>query len=151
MIQRIQSLYLLVAAAFMFLFYLFPIATFTTNDFVFEFFNCHITHPENLEPPVALLPLAIIPFLSIVTSLFTVLMFKKRRLQLRLGKVNYGLVFLTLVFVVFYFFRINKMLATDFTYGFSIIFPILTLILIYLANKNIKKDEKLVRAADRIR
>lgn len=151
MIQRIQSVYLLIAAVFMFLFYLFPIAIFTTDAFAFEFFNCHITHPENLEPPVALLPLAILPFLSLLFSLLSVFLFKNRKLQIRINKLNILLLVLVIVAVAFYFVRINNLLEGTVAYGFSGIFPLVTLVLVFMANKAIRRDDNLVRAADRIR
>ena len=151
MIQRIQTLYLLAAAVFMVLFYLFPIAIFTTDTFAFEFFNCRLTHPENLKPPITLVPLAILPLLSIVLSMTAIFMFKKRKLQMRLGKLNM-LILLTVMSVgVFYLYRIGGLLGGDVSYGYSGIFPVVTFVIIIMANRAIKSDDDLVRAADRIR
>lgn len=151
MIQRVQSVYLLLAAVLMFVFYLFPIATFTTDAFAFEFYNCHITHPENLEPPIALLPLAILPFISLLLSLISIFLFKKRKLQLRVNKLNLLVLLFVVAAVVFYFVRIGNLLGGDVKYGFSGILPLVIVVLVLMANKAIKNDEKLVRAADRIR
>lgn len=151
MIQRIQSVYMLLAAAIMVIFYFFPIAVFSTNEFAFEFYNCHITHPENLEPPVALLPLAILPFISVLMSLVVIFMYKNRKLQRRLNKVNLLVLLLVVVAVVFYFFRIGNLLQGDVRYGFSGILPLIGMVLVFMANKAIKNDDNLVKAADRIR
>ena len=151
MIQRIQTIYLLLAVIFMLLFYIFPIAIFTTDIFAFEFFNCHITHPENLQPPLPLLPLAILPMFSIIVSLVAIFLYKKRKPQRRLGKVNMMIVFIVIIITVFYFFKIKEFLDGSVQYGFSAIFPVLVFVMLLLANKAIKKDDDLVKAADRIR
>ena len=151
MIQRIQTIYLLLAVIFMLLFYIFPIAIFTTDIFAFEFFNCHITHPENLQPPLPLLPLAILPMFSIIVSLVAIFLYKKRKPQRRLGKVNLMIVFTVIVITIFYFFKIKEFLDGSVQYGFSAIFPVLVFVMLLLANKAIKKDDDLVKAADRIR
>ena len=151
MIQRVQSIYLLVASIFMLLFYVFPIAVFTTSTFAFEFFNCHITHPENLEPPITLAPLAILPLLSILISFVTIFLFKKRKIQMRLSKINLLLIFTIIVVTILYFLKISELLDGDVQYGFSGIFPILAFIVTIMAHSAINKDEELVRSADRIR
>lgn len=151
MIQRIQTIYLFFAALFILLYYMFPIAVFTTDAYVFEFFNCHISHPENLQPPVTMVPLAILPLFSLLLSLISIFLFKRRKLQMRLGKINMLMVFTTLVVSVFYFFKINDLLAGTVNYGFSTLFPMLAFAMIFMANKSIRKDENLIRSADRIR
>lgn len=135
----------------MLLFYMFPIAIFTTDTFSFEFFNCHLTHPENLEPPITLLPLAILPFFSILISFITIFFFKKRKIQMRLAKINLLLIVTIIVVTILYFIRLSQLLEGDIQYGFSGIFPVLTFIITILAFSAINKDEKLVKSADRIR
>ncbi len=151
MIQRIQTIYLFAAVIFMLLFYLFPIAIFTTEIFSFEFFNCHITHPENLKPNIPLFPLAVLPVLSMLTSFIAIFLYKNRKLQMRLGKVNMFLVFTILAVTVVYFIKLKNLLDGSVQYGFSAIFPILSFVSIVLANRAINSDEKLIKAADRIR
>ncbi|MDA3890144.1 MAG: DUF4293 domain-containing protein [Salinivirgaceae bacterium] len=151
MIQRIQSVYLLIAAICMLLFYMFPIAVFTTEAYTFEFFNCHITHPENLEPPIALLPLAVLPVLSMLLGLVVIFLFKNRKLQMRINKINMLVVISVIAIAGFYFSKIRALLNGEVSYGFALVFPILTIVFLILANRAINYDEKLVRAADRIR
>lgn len=151
MIQRIQTLYLLTAAVFMVLFYMFPIAIFTTDTFAFEFFNCRLTHPENLKPPITLAPLAVLPLFSILLSLVAIFMYKKRKFQMRLGKLNMMVLLVVGVVSVFYLYKIGGLLGGDVTYGYSGIFPVLTFIILVMANRAIKSDDDLVRSADRIR
>jgi len=151
MIQRIQSVYLLIAAAFMLLFYMVPICVFVTDTFSYQFFSCHLTHPENLEPPVALMPLTLLPILSAIISLYSIFLYKKRKLQMRMGKINMLLIFTVFVIMLLYIYRIDALLAGKVKIGFSGIFPLLAFIFIVMANKGIKHDDDLVRSADRIR
>ncbi len=151
MIQRIQTVYLLLATLFMFLFYIFPVSIFITDLFTYEFHNCHITHPENIEVPVTLIPLAAIPLLSGLISFVTIFLFKNRKLQIKLGKINMLVILSVLGLTVYYFIKISNLLGGEVKYGIAGIFPVLAFIMIILANKAIKKDEELVRAADRIR
>lgn len=151
MIQRVQTIYLLIATILMLLFYIFPIAIFTTDTFSFEFFNCHLTHPENLEPPITLLPLAILPSLSIVISFVSIFLYKKRKLQMRLGKINLLLIFTITVVTILYFLKLSELLNGSVQYGFSGIFPVLAFIITAMGISAINKDEKLVKSIDRIR
>jgi hypothetical protein len=50
-----------------------------------------------------------------------------------------------------YFFRIGSMLNTGGQWAFGAIIPLVAFLFVLLAHRNIKKDEKLVRSADRIR
>ena len=151
MIQRIQTIYLLLAALFMLLFYIFPIAIFNTDVFAFEFFNCHLTHPEDLKPPITLTPLAILPSISILISFISIFLFKKRKTQMRMGKVNMLLIFTIIGTTVLYFFKLSDLLDGTVQYGFAGVFPLLAFITTIMANSAINSDEKLVRSADRIR
>jgi len=151
MIQRIQTVYLLLATILMVLFYIYPIATFTTSTFQFDFFNCHITHPKDLPPPIALLPLAILPTISILMSTISIFLYKKRKTQILLGRINTLFILLTIITTVLYYLRIDNLLKGTSSIGFAGIFPILAFVFIIMANSAIKKDEELVRSADRIR
>lgn len=151
MIQRIQSIYLLVATALVLIFYMFPIAVFVTPAFPYEFYSCHLTHPENLNPPITLFPLALLPIFSGILSVISIFMFKKRKLQMRLGKINMLILFTTIVFMFMYIYKIDSLLSGTVTYGFSGIFPVIAFGMVLMANRAIKSDDDLVRSADRIR
>ena len=151
MIQRIQTIYILLAALFMVLFYLLPIATFITDDFAFEFFNCHLTHPDDAKSLVTLIPLAILPSITVLISVISILLFKKRKIQMHLCKINMLLIATTIIVGVFYFLKIADLVDGSVQYGFAVIFPLLAFVTTAMANSAIKKDDDLVRSADRIR
>lgn len=148
MIQRKQSLFLLGTAIIATIIIFLPFQTLTTTDTVWplcltpgcssEIMNSSIYAPMILN------------FLVIILSFITIFQFKKRVLQYKLA----NLVALLNVFVVGLFFLLSftKEGVTG-TINFSIgaFLPVLGIILAFLAAHFIKKDELLVRSADRIR
>jgi hypothetical protein len=93
--------------------------------------------------------------LTAIVPLVTLFLFKKRLLQIRLCAVNIVLLLGTLIFIAIYYYLGSRFFA-EFSYevrGFKIaaIFPLLSLVLTYLAARAIFKDEMLVRSLDRIR
>ena len=131
MIQRIQSIYLLIVSLISISSYLiFPKINFTFNDLSF-------------------MNLFVIPYLCLgfFVSFFNIFLFKKRALQLILNKIHL-LIHLLILVVFFYCFYIKKINYSDFQW---ILTPILSTIFLLLANKGIKSDEDLIRSVDRLR
>lgn len=98
-------------------------------------------------------PLFVLCALSAVMSLVTIFMYKNRKLQLNLCAINllfsalwyidYALMFLGIVGLEN---NDGKVQAS-----FAACLPLVSIILVALARKGVSDDEKLVRAADRIR
>jgi len=91
-----------------------------------------------------------------VMSLVTIFLYKNRKLQITLSKLNL-LLYLGVIFVVFYtgdnaLNHIRTLgLEGELSYKLGAVLPLISVILIFLASRAIKKDEDLVRSADRIR
>ena len=105
--------------------------------------------------------LGTIPIISVLAVIIglvafsSIFLYKKRMLQLKMGQLN---LFLITVFIALLFFYVEHYLKTmthasllQMDYRIGIYFPLAALILIILASKAIKKDEELVRSADRLR
>ncbi|MBR1687666.1 MAG: DUF4293 domain-containing protein [Prevotella sp.] len=95
-------------------------------------------------------PLFAVLLLSAALSLYTIFIYKRRLLQARLCLLN------TLLLVVWYiiYTALSRTIAPDastFRVALAAVFPAVSIILNVLARKAIIADEKLVRAADRIR
>ncbi|MFN6944254.1 MAG: DUF4293 domain-containing protein [Cytophagaceae bacterium] len=163
MIQRLQSIFLLGAGILMVLILFFPIwqssdmaapATAETRPAVVEVDAFSITYFDGTsgnESSVAYI--AALAILSALTAFFTIFRFRNRIFQMRLGAFNL-LLMSAVMGAYFIAIRTAKgMLQNpadgDFLAAFY--FPILAIILTMLANRFIKKDEKLVRSVDRIR
>jgi len=136
MIQRIQTVYLLLAAGvsagLIFIFHLWitseGVKIFATDDMLYLGF-----------------------FLgSALLSLITIFNFKNRKLQFVLGRLNIILNFILLgIFVYLLLTPPGESNISE--KGVGIFVPILSIVLLVLANKAIKKDEDLVKSVDRLR
>ena len=134
MIQRIQSIYLVIAAILagssVFVFDLLK----TTNNTIYTFDKLYIL-------------LGIIT--STILSLVSIFMFKNRKLQFVMNRLNIILNFILLA--VFMYGSLNSPgedVSSEKGVG---ILPIISIVLLVLANKAIKKDEDLIKSVDRLR
>ncbi|WP_431135670.1 DUF4293 domain-containing protein [Psychroserpens mesophilus] len=136
MIQRIQTIYLLLSAAVS-AGLIFVLHLWTNSDDV----------PVFAKDEYLYLGL----FLgSALLSLFSILNYKNRKFQFVLGRLNIILNFILLGFFV-YQLLIPPGESNISEKGVGIFIPILSIVLLVLANKAIKKDEELVKSVDRLR
>ena len=91
--------------------------------------------------------------LGALMSLATVFLFKNRKLQINLCSIN--LLFNVLWYVdyaVIFFGLVGlEKVSGNLTFHWGAVMPLLSLVFVLLARKGVSDDEKLVRAADRIR
>lgn len=87
---------------------------------------------------------------SAITSLITIFMFKNRKLQFVLGRLNIILNFVILGVFVYWSLSVPGEIDIS-EKGIGMLLPIISIVLLVLANKAIKKDEALVKSADRLR
>jgi hypothetical protein len=136
MLQRIQSIYLILAAANALgassVFYLWKT---NSGGIVFAKDNTY----------------AFVAFLATgIMSLITLFLFKNRKLQFVLGRLNIILNFFLLGFFVYLSQNLSgETLVSE--KGIGMFLPIISIVFIALANKAIKKDEDLVKSVDRLR
>ena len=158
MIQRIQTLFLLIAGLALIALYFFPIASFFSELAYYKLFiyKLDLKGPEQADVfrKGLLLPLGIFNGITILVIFITILLYKKRRQQMRLVKlaILMNVILVALIFFV-YASLIGKTLNTtaDYSSDAGIYFTLITLIMLVLANRAILKDEKLVRSVDRLR
>ena len=136
MIQRIQTLYLLISAVIsgglIFVFHLWV----TENDVL-------IFAEDNM--------LYLLLFLaSALLSIISIFKYKKRQSQFVLGRLNIILNFILLGLFV-YQLLISPGESQISEKGVGIFIPIFSIVFLVLANKAIKKDEDLVKSVDRLR
>ena len=131
MIQRVQSIYLLVTAIISLASYL----IFPKLDIFFI--------------NMSLMDYIIIPYLffCFFMSTLNIFLFINRKLQLNINKFQL-LIHLFVLIVFFYFLYQEKMLYSDLIWTLT---PILSIVFLSLANNGIKKDENLIRSVDRLR
>jgi len=86
-----------------------------------------------------------------VLAAIVIFLYKKRDLQV---KISYAmLLLLVLMYALYFIFDWHYLSFTELFrhVRFTFLFPFIAFILVYLAIRGIKKDEKLVRSLDRLR
>ena len=155
MIQRIQTLYLLLAAVLMSLTLFLPLATIWQggNEIIIKAWFADGT--VGFKAP---LPLYLGIILSVATALpfVTIFLYKKRMTQIRLCVSEIVLLLGSAAFIALYCYRMCDVLAElmqelNFMLGFAALMPVVAIIPMVLAIRGIAKDEALVRSFDRIR
>lgn len=144
MIQRIQSIYLLVAGiisgGLTFLVNLWATQT-SPAIHVIDLFSSN-SFLEKLVP--------VSFFISALVSIVAIFLFKNRQLQFVLNRLNI-LINLFLLGILIYLSQTLSGEASVSEKGIGMFFPIIVILLLFLANKAIKKDEDLVKSVDRLR
>jgi cell shape-determining protein MreD len=99
--------------------------------------------------------MGVIVALAAIVPLVTIFCFKNRKLQIRLCAVELVLLVGSVIFMAIYYYLGSRMFSQlEFSmqgFRIAIIFPVVSLILDYLALRAIFHDEMLVRSLDRIR
>lgn len=154
MIQRVQSIYLFLVLVVAAVLIFFPITTFHAGETMFQMNIMGFTNTHNLgfELPNVMI-IGILTALLGVLSLFTIFQFKNRKLQMKLNMVcmlvNFGL--LGAIFILSD--RVAALGGVDDIFSYNIVayFPIASVLLLILANRNIRADEKLLMKSERLR
>ena len=95
----------------------------------------------------------LIPFIftaSSVLSMVTIFLFKNRKLQFVVGRIIVLINLFLLVLLIYLSLTLSGETSVS-EKGIGMFLPVLVILLIVLANKAIKKDEDLVKSADRLR
>ncbi len=161
MLQRIQTVYLLVALIAIILTFFSPVSIYTFGDTVdtylgtvsFYLFGLE-KQPESLGPFYKFLfylPLILCAALILALTVLTILQYKKRLRQLRTINLTILLNIVLIVLLFFYTDKISKDLSLPSTYKIGSVFPLISLVFLILAMYAIKKDERLVRSLNRLR
>ena len=148
MIQRIQSIFLLIVAALMITLIFMPLASFNTANASFEFMSYGVV---SLGEP-SFTAVTTLLSLSGILAFISIFFYKKRPLQIRCCQFNFLLILaFYLVFFIYWWTIQNDLAAQSIALEASLTMPIAALILDYLAMKKIKQDDDLVKSMDRIR
>ncbi|RZV69286.1 MAG: DUF4293 family protein [Flavobacteriaceae bacterium] len=136
MIQRIQTVYLLLAAAVSGgLIFVFNLWT-TVEEVKFFAIDNNIYFGMFIG--------------SAVLSFITIFMYSNRKSQFVMGRLNILLNLILLGLFVYQSLNLSgEALVSE--KGIGMLLPILSIVLLVLANKAIKKDEDLVKSVDRLR
>ncbi len=155
MIQRIQTLFLALAAIFAGLLFFFPIVSFDhgTTSILLTITGVENQLDAEYFSNIYALPLLILTILAVVVPVFTIFKFKNRHLQIKLSSLNVFLnaILCGLIFL-FYSSNMQKTIAAEtISYSFGTYIPLINMVLSVLAMRWIKKDIDLIKSIDRLR
>lgn len=157
MIQRIQSLFLFIVLACCAACYFMPFWNYTGTNPAYEYqvslFAVTLVSGSAQNFYVGTLPIIVILSVSTILSLITLFYYKNRPMQLKLNNYN---ILMTVIFTGTIFLWIPYMIEEILpdavrTWQYGLLLPLISLVFLILAGNFIKKDEKLVKSADRLR
>jgi len=147
MIQRIQSLYLLISAILVAFLFVLPIAEILSGGVIYQFYLQGVSLDGVIKNSGLILSI-----LTVVVFLghgFAVLSYKNRTRQIRIIVIT--ILLLLGVVGMFYYFAFSTINEPKVSFNMGAVFPFVAIILDYMAIRAINKDEALIRSIDRIR
>ena len=153
MIQRIQTIFLLLASVFFFSYWFFGIEWYQKGfPVIISIFN----GSEYIY--MVLITISYIPLVISVISFVSIFVFKNRKLQVKLTQLGFKLSLIMCLFTIFYFYNclgyLTQLMPSKFLellmYA-AIVNPFICCYLLFLALKYIKRDNELINSLDRIR
>ncbi len=152
MIQRIQSVYLLLATCLCVLTACMPLAELVSSSTLYEFNSLGIyTIGEESSLVYSTFALLTLLIATAMLSFGGIFLYKKRVLQMRLSSFSILLLIGFYICFVLYATTLKETLTASIHYKFAIGIPMICIILEYLAIRGIAKDEALIRSLDRLR
>ena len=158
MIQRIQTIYLSLAIIALALLCFFPMASFFSEMAYLKFY---LTGVKNMAPdgavPMSIAyvsPLFLGALVIAILAGMTISLYKNRSKQIQLTNIAVMLNILFILAVLFVYIPLIERrtgIKPDYASSIGIYLPIVSLMFLVLANRAIKRDEKLVRSSDRLR
>lgn len=152
MIQRIQSVYLLIAAILMAVVVCTPLAVLigaSDSFYLFKSTGIFADGSMFVYPSWAIAGCAVV---SAVLSFVAIFLFKKRKVQMKMCYIL--IIFIILFYAAFAFYLYSGQTALNAAFvkvEYGLALPAITLVLIILALSKIKADERLVQSLNRIR
>ena len=149
MIQRKQTVFLIIALLFTVACLCMPVGSLSFDKMGSDAIVYNLWVAADAGKTFTVWPLFAILLLSCPLNVLTIFMYNNRKLQSKLCLVNALLMIVWAILLAVFL----QTLATDasFHVAFGSAFPIVSFILYVMAKAGVDADERLVRAADRIR
>lgn len=150
MIQRVQTIYLLLVVICMGLANAFTISYYDIGETVHTYTAQGFTIDGDNK---TYFPLMLLFIPGALLALISIGLYKKRKLQLNLNKLNYLIILVSIALMFVDFNTIEGFTETKkaSAYGAGFFLPLAALVFNFLANRGIKNDEKLISSLDRLR
>jgi len=157
MIQRIQTIFLVLAVISGALIFYFPIADYYHE--LYGNYKLYVTGLQCMDPDPKIstsiwftAPLYLITGASVLLGVITVFLYKNRITQLRLVAFNILLnIVLVVLLFIFYSGKIEELTQITPSYQIGVFLPLVSLVFLIVANRFIRKDVALIKSTDRLR
>ena len=155
MIQRIQTVYLLLIVILSGFVVFSPLADLLNNadklNYLVDFKGISLIQATGNIIESRIWALTSVSMVVPILALITIFSFKNRVKQIRLTVINMFFIVCFYIFLLMYLWPACVHLHADWHLRIASVFPLVNLILSYLAIGAIGKDEKLIKSMDRIR
>jgi hypothetical protein len=152
MLQRRQSLYLFLVFILSIVLFTGPLASVSSGDAVYFLKHSGVTDLSGERLEMSTWPLTVMISISTLLSLLAIFSYLKRPRQMRMTLFlmffNLGIVGIVAYYVAYIMHNYH---GEQFLFEWRIVIPPVMLVLLIMAFRGIRKDELMVRAADRIR
>jgi hypothetical protein len=156
MIQRKQTLFLVLAAIALSALFFFPLAKFigdidSLQLYIYKLDSLVPDHTPSF-PAILVLIMAFMAVLMLLLSVVSIFMYKNRKMQMFLVRI--GIIVNIVLIAAFFFYFVHELeMATGALVSYEVGTYILLapLVLFTLAYRGIVSDEKLIRSVDRLR
>lgn len=148
MIQRKQSLFLLLSVLLFAATYYFPFGTLPSYElFAYRTLEVQGALMEGVQHYYFAMPMSI----AATITLMAIFMYGKRQRQMAVIRLTFVLYAISFVLMVLYFMNAAQIFGDGFKPGISFFLAFASFFLNILAVRAIKQDDRLVKSADRIR
>jgi len=154
MIQRIQTVYLLIAEMLIGALFFLPFGTISAKEggiYRFDINGIYLEAAQKPEIMYGSLPLVILWAMSLILILVTIYLYKNRIMQMRISAISIFMLIGLSGLIYYSIWSGAKTLSGVYSLSLYFVFPAIAVVLIYMAIRSIRKDELLVRSIDRIR
>lgn len=154
MIQRIQSLFLLAAIVLCVIIIVHPISSMILTGLSEANFYSYglMSAKESSELYFSTFPIIVLASISAILSVYTILIFRKRTLQMRMCVFNILITLGLIISIVIYYFIIKgKYEVSSHAFSYSAVLPFINVILIFQAFRGIRRDDLLLKSYNRLR
>ncbi len=141
MIQRIQTIWLLLASIVAFL------------TLKFSFYSGHLLNDAqkqfiSLSGSAPSMLITVLTVTVAVASLVLIFLFKDRKMQLR---ITIAVLVLSIINIVLYFLKVQEFVSTESSFDLTAVLVFVVPVFLILAARGIYKDNKLIKSVDRLR
>ncbi len=154
MIQRLQTIYFLIAALLIGALFFVPFAEIVSaKGEIYRFDLKGFYSTDSLNPTILIgnLSIVILDVISIILLIVSLIQYKNRSRQILLSRLTIFILLILIALNCLNLWRSVNFVPGNYQLKIFLVLPLIAIVLIYMAIKAIKKDEKFLKSANRIR